>query len=68
MSQIKLSPLLAREQDKRLSLFGQEKARKHLARVTHDLKTRFGYQPIKRVPEDPAAIVPEQRFQLLEIE
>ncbi len=68
VSPIKLSLLLAREQGKRLSLFGQEKARKHLARVTHDLKTRFGYHPIKRVQEDPAAIVPEQQFKLLEIE
>ncbi len=49
VSQIKLSLLLTREQGKGLSLFGQEKSRNHLARVTHDLETRFGYQPLKRI-------------------
>lgn len=69
VTQVTLSLWLTSDNGERLSFWSEQNEKgRRLSHMAGELKTRFGYQPLKKVQEiDPDTIVPERRFALTDI-
>lgn len=69
VTRVELSLSLSRETGKSLYLWPeQKKSLSSLNALAHELKSRFGYQPLKKVQiVDAGAILPERRFRLTDV-
>ena len=66
---VEISLLLARETGKSLRLWPEhQRAGKLPIKLANELRTRFGYQPLKRIEvAESGAILPERRFRLVDL-
>ncbi|MDO8690462.1 MAG: hypothetical protein Q7R39_10720, partial [Dehalococcoidia bacterium] len=65
---MELSLRLTGEPGRNLALWQERRGRKELRSAARELKTRLGFQPLKKVDFiDPDDILPERRFRLIEI-
>jgi hypothetical protein len=68
INEIELVLRLTNEKGERPSLWHEFKGDQGLGRAAQELKSRFGYQPLKRIKViDRGAILPERRCRLIEV-
>lgn len=70
VDEVELSLILEPERGRKLSLwFEQGGLRRELSRAASELRSRFGYQPIKRtVAVEPKPLLPERQFRLVDLD